>query len=114
MPVVEENIIDEEINVHEEDSDDDFVTPVSYPSKQVTGRNGGKMVQGKIKTSVEKGEVFIPVSNGRYQFVEVFNLKTNEVCILEYKKEDKAETKKNTKPSKKGGGIENDMLSTIL
>ncbi|GKD13024.1 retrovirus-related pol polyprotein from transposon TNT 1-94, partial [Tanacetum coccineum] len=27
--------------------------------------------------------VFIPVSNEGYQFVEVFNLKTNDVCILE-------------------------------
>ncbi|GKA75150.1 hypothetical protein Tco_0781528 [Tanacetum coccineum] len=112
MPVVEENTIDEEINVHEEDSDDDFVTPVSYPSKQVTGRNGERKSNRRKENDVLK--VFIPVSNGGYQFVEVFNLKTNNVCILEYKKEDKAETKKNTKPSKKGGGIENDMLSTIL
>ncbi|GKA42749.1 hypothetical protein Tco_0735409 [Tanacetum coccineum] len=58
--------------------------------------------------------VFIPVSNEGYQFVEVFNLKTNDVCILEYKKEDKAETKNPTKPNKKGGGIENDIVSIIL
>ncbi|GKD22775.1 hypothetical protein Tco_1224478 [Tanacetum coccineum] len=37
-PVVKENTIDEAINVHEEDSDDDFV-PTSYPSKQATGSN---------------------------------------------------------------------------
>ncbi|GKB06220.1 integrase, catalytic region, zinc finger, CCHC-type containing protein [Tanacetum coccineum] len=37
-PVVEENTIDEAINVHEEDSDDDFV-PTSYPSKQAIGSN---------------------------------------------------------------------------
>ncbi|GKD51544.1 C2 calcium-dependent membrane-targeting protein [Tanacetum coccineum] len=58
--------------------------------------------------------VFIPVSNEGYQFVEVFNLKTNDVCILEYKKEDKAETKNPTKTNKKGGGIENDVVSIIL
>ncbi|GJU96221.1 hypothetical protein Tco_1320977 [Tanacetum coccineum] len=39
-PVVEENTIDEAINVHEEDSDDDFV-PIIYPGKQATGSNGG-------------------------------------------------------------------------
>nr|GEU59629.1 hypothetical protein [Tanacetum cinerariifolium] len=58
--------------------------------------------------------VFIPVSNEGYQFVEVFDLKTGDVCIMEYKKEDKAETKNLTKPNKKGGGIENDIVSTIL
>nr|GEW84503.1 hypothetical protein [Tanacetum cinerariifolium] len=45
--------------------------------------------------------VFIPVSNKGYQFMEVFNLKTDDVCILEYKKDDKAETKIHTKPNKK-------------
>nr|GEX64964.1 hypothetical protein [Tanacetum cinerariifolium] len=40
-PVVEENTIDEAINVHEEDSDDDFVD-VTNPSKQVTGSKGGR------------------------------------------------------------------------
>ncbi|GJU41276.1 hypothetical protein Tco_1194233 [Tanacetum coccineum] len=58
--------------------------------------------------------VFILVSNEGYQFMEVFNLKTDDVCILEYKKEDKAETKIPTKPNKKGGGIQNDIVSTIL
>nr|GEY10937.1 hypothetical protein [Tanacetum cinerariifolium] len=38
MPIVEENTIDEAINVHKEDSDDDFVV-VSYPTKQVTRSN---------------------------------------------------------------------------
>ncbi|GKD65114.1 hypothetical protein Tco_1307222 [Tanacetum coccineum] len=40
-PVVEENTIDEAINVHEEDSGDDFVA-FTNPSKQVTGSKGGR------------------------------------------------------------------------
>ncbi|GJX32006.1 hypothetical protein Tco_0241861 [Tanacetum coccineum] len=37
--VVEENAIDEDIDVHKEDIDDDF-EPVRYPSKQANGSNG--------------------------------------------------------------------------
>nr|GEY91326.1 hypothetical protein [Tanacetum cinerariifolium] len=62
----------------------------------------GLDVDGRKHTSqINKLKVFISVSNEGYQFVEVFNLKTDDVCIMEYKKEDKAEIKNHTKPNKK-------------
>ncbi|GJT67910.1 C2 calcium-dependent membrane-targeting protein [Tanacetum coccineum] len=58
--------------------------------------------------------VFIPVSNDRHQFVEVLNLKTNDVCVLDSRTIFKDEAKKPKKSCKKGSRIENDTLSTIL
>ncbi|GJR98307.1 DNA-binding domain-containing protein [Tanacetum coccineum] len=58
--------------------------------------------------------VFIPVSNDGHQFVEVLNLKTNDVWVLDSKTVFKDETKKPTKSCKKGSRIENDSLSTIV
>ncbi|GJZ94967.1 hypothetical protein Tco_0667170, partial [Tanacetum coccineum] len=52
-PVVEENTTDEAINVHEEDSDDDFV-PLSYPRKQATGSNESKISKGKKRAANDK------------------------------------------------------------
>nr|GEY06334.1 hypothetical protein [Tanacetum cinerariifolium] len=60
------------------------------------------------------GLVFIPVSNDEHQFLEVFNLKTPYVCVLDSKKGEKVETKKYTKHDKKDSRIENDSLASIL
>nr|GEW31569.1 hypothetical protein [Tanacetum cinerariifolium] len=62
----------------------------------------------------DKRCLFLSVNNDAHEFMKVFNLKTNDVCILDSKKGEKVETKKHTKPGNKGSRIDNDNLASIV